>query len=432
MGKKSKSKTVVTPDGNIEHFTPPVTEIEFKPSNCQQKFLTAVLASQNAFLTGRAGTGKSAIVKHAIAELRKMGKIVAAVAPTGIAANNIEGQTIHSFFSLPPFGILDMKACNFLRNEKRRLIDKIDVLIVDEVSMLRPDILDGINWTIQKNKCKPLESVQIILVGDLKQLPPVLKDNDRTILSRSYNGESFYYAKIYNQLKFSQVVLEQILRQSDPEFIGALNEVREGRKDPYFRQFVKKEGKGIILAPHNHTVAHYNEIGLKSIDAKELVFEAEVEGNVRAEDFNVENRLRVKHGCKIMYLVNSKYNPLVNGTLGEFVVKQNEDEEVYYIKVGEVEYILNPMEFTKMEYVLRADGKDLEMQELGKIIQYPFKLAYALTIHKSQGLTFDEVTVDLSEPCFSPGQMYVALSRVKTPQGLTIIVNRSRHEKDQH
>lgn len=391
-------------------------------SNKQQEFINLLSSGKNIFLTGKAGTGKSFIVKEAMANLTAAGKRFIGITPTGVAANNIGGQTIHSIFSIRPFGVSDFDSCNFLKTEKRRLFDKVDAIFIDEISMLRPDILDAMHWTLIKNGCAGLDKKQTVFIGDLKQLPAVLDDNTRSVLYQNYDGEEFYNAKIYNTLNVINIELDEILRQSDSEFIESLNIVRNGGKSKYFEQFVSKEPNGIVLAPHNSTVQKYNTDGLAKLPTKEIIFEAFVEGNVKADDFNLESIVKVKDGAKIMYLANSKDAPLVNGTLGIFRTAITAEGETHFIEVaGGISYPLRRMKFTKIEYVL-SDKKDkLELKELGSIEQYPIKLAYALSIHKSQGLTFDEITVDLSLPCFSKGQMYVALSRVTSPKGLRII-----------
>lgn len=383
----------------------------------QQEFLDLVSSGRNVFLTGKAGTGKSFVLKEAMKVLTEQNKKFVAIAPTGIAASNIEGQTIHSMFGLTPFGVWDFETCNFLRGEKRKLLQAIQVIFVDEISMLRPDILDAMNWTMIKNGCEPLTSKQIIFTGDLKQLPAILDDNTRSVLYRTYDGEVFTDAKIYEKMEVVTIELDVVQRQSDPEFIDNLNIIREGGRSPYFRQFVSNAPNGIVLAPHNATVDRYNQAGLAALSGEEYVFEAKITGNVKADDFNFESTVRVKNGAKVMYLFNSRNNNLVNGTLGIFV----SHSDCHYIRVGEVDYALEQVLCVKKEYVLNKAEDKLELVEIGSIYQYPIKLAYALSIHKSQGLTFEEVTVDLSKPCFQKGQMYVALSRVTSPKGLRII-----------
>jgi len=215
------------------------------------------------------------------------------------------------------------------------------------------------------------------------------------------------------------VELETVHRQTDPEFIENLNIVREGGKSEYFRQFITEESKGIVLAPHNSTVNEYNNTGLKSIKSKLHRYKAKITGNAKAYDFNLENDLKLKDGCKVMYLVNSKENPLYNGSLGIFRYKN----EMPFIEINEVLWLIKPVSLEKREYVFNEVTDELELVTIGTITQLPVKLAYALTIHKSQGLTFDEITVDLRLKCFAPGQLYTALSRVKTPQGLNIKAN---------
>jgi ATP-dependent DNA helicase PIF1 len=383
----------------------------------QSAFLEAVKAGQNIFLTGKAGTGKSYVVKQAIKDLKDAGNKVVALAPTGVAANNVGGQTIHSMFGLNPYGVMDFESCNFLKGEKRRMLELIDVILVDEISMLRPDILDGINWTLLKNGCKGLDTKQVIFIGDMKQLPAVVNDNTRSVMYRRYDGVEFYQAKIYEKLFVTTIELDEVLRQNDPEFIHNLNIIRDGGKAPYFHRFVGTEPKGIILAPHNSTVDKYNKLGLESLKGELFTFDANVTGNINADDFNFPTKIEVKNGAKVMYLINSKDNDLVNGTLGTFV----SHEGCHYIRVGDVDHALSKIEITKKEYVLNDSKTDLELKVIGTIEQFPFKLAYALSIHKSQGLTLDEVTIDLSKPCFISGQFYVAVSRVTSPEGLRII-----------
>jgi ATP-dependent DNA helicase PIF1 len=224
---------------------------------------------------------------------------------------------------------------------------------------------------------------------------------------------------IYKMLNVQAVELDEVMRQNNEEFINALNQIREGLKDEYFRQFLSQEPNGIILAPHNSTVKTYNDRGLQAQPGKELVFTATVTGEAKPEDFHLEREIIVKDGCKIMYLVNSQDNPLRNGTLGTFVTRDG----VHFIRVGKIDYAIEPVVLTKKHYVWNSKEDKLELKEVGSIEQMPIKLAYALSIHKAQGLTFDEVTIDLTKPCFQKGQMYVALSRVRTPEGLRILKN---------
>lgn len=393
-------------------------EDTIKLAKKQEEFLSLIEEGKNVFLTGKAGTGKSFVVKLAIEKLKSLDKKFVVVAPTGIAANNVGGQTIHSLFSINPFGVSDFDSCNFVKGKKRQLLKEIDTIFIDEISMLRPDTLDAINWTLLKNGCGGLEERQIIFIGDLKQLPSPIDDNTRSVLYRKYNGEEFYHSIIYRKLSVIDIELDEVHRQKDEEFIENLNIIRDGGKSEYFKRFVSEEPSGVILAPHNATVDYYNIKGLESQHGEEFVFDAVLDGNAKMSEFNLEAKIRVKNGCKIMYLLNSKNNNLFNGTIGIFV----SHEGCHYIRVGDVDYALSQETISKKEFVFDEEKNDIVLKETGSITQYPFKLAYALSIHKSQGLTFDEITVDLKRPCFQKGQMYVALSRVKTPEGLKILI----------
>lgn len=384
----------------------------------QQFAYEQALEGKNIFLTGKAGTGKSHVVKEIIKKLSERKKNIAVLGTTGIAAINVGGQTVHSFFSIPIFGIIEFDDCFYVKKDKRRLWMSVDTIVIDEVSMLRPDQLDAINYTLLKNDCGSIKDKQLIFVGDMKQLQPVLETNAKARLYELYKGEFFTDAHIYESLSVIEINLETIHRQNDESFIENLNIVRDGGKSDYFKQFVSNETNGIILAPHKITVEKYNYEGLNSIEGDTITFKATYSGEkVNPEDFNLEDVVNVKNGAKVMFLKNDRNRNLANGTIGTFVV----EDDLYFFERDGIKYKIELCTFEKKEYFVNSQYK-LELRNVGEITQMPIKLAYALTIHKSQGLTFENVTIDLTKKCFASGQLYVALSRVTSPNGLRIII----------
>lgn len=394
----------------------------------QQDFMILALSGQNIFLTGRAGTGKSFVIQEFI---KRTVKNVVKLGTTGIAAANIKGQTIHSFFVINPFQVYNGKNAQHLSQSKRKPIKECDVIIIDEVSMMRPDLLDAIDGTMKLNGCGKLSDKQIIFVGDLKQLPVVQSGREQHIINKTYGSHLFYNAFVYKKLDVKTVELNEIKRQSDERFITALNEIREGRKDEYFKQFVsEKPNDGVILAPHNSTVSQYNTKGLNKIKSPLITLKATIEGKIKPEDYKVDPIIHVKDGAKIMYCINNKGAGLVNGDIGTLKV---EKDKMFFINKSGFETELERHTFENQKYVVENERVEddegnihfkevLKLKNIGEMNQYPIKLAYALSIHKSQGMTFDEVTIDLRRRCFVKGQMYVALSRVRTPKGLKIII----------
>lgn len=388
----------------------------------QQEFIDLALSGENIFLTGKAGTGKSFIIEEFI---KRYGRNVVKLGTTGIAAANIEGQTIHSFFGINPFQFNDGTNGNHLHEKRRRPIRDAKVFIIDEVSMLRPDVLDAINWQMRLNGCNSLLEVQVIFVGDMKQLPVVESPNTMDMVNDAYGTHEFFNAYVYDKLNVKTVELDEIKRQSDERFIEALNKIRDGGKDEYFKRFVSESPNGgVILAPHNATVNRYNREELNKLDGEVIEFKAKLEGKINPDDFRVEQRILVKHGAKIMYCVNDKERGLINGDIGTFIV---DGDKHYFEKDGRrvrlVDHDFENHQYESEEIV--KDGKLVStpvLRVVGSMRQVPIKLAYAISIHKSQGMTFDEVTIDLSRRCFVKGQMYVALSRVRTPKGLCILI----------
>ena len=398
-----------------------------KLTSGQQKFIDYALSGKNIFLTGKAGTGKSFVINEFI---KRCNKNVAKLGTTGIAAVNIGGQTVHSFFGINPFEVYNGRNAKRLTAQKRDVINKTDVIIIDEVSMMRVDVLDAINGTIMFNRCGYLSDKQIIFVGDMKQLPVIQSGKEQHIINSIYKSHSFYDAKCYKYLNVQEIELTEIKRQNDVRFIEALNKIRDGGKDDYFKSFVSdKPNNGIILAPHNETVNKYNVEELNKLQGELITLKSHIEGDINPKNYPVDPEIHVKNGARIMYCVNNKEAGLVNGDIGTLVIR---DDRFFFVRNG-YETEIKRHTFENRKYVVvevkkeTKDGKiiyveELQLKKIGEMNQYPIKLAYALSIHKSQGMTFDEVTVDISRRCFAPGQMYVALSRCRTPKGLKIII----------
>lgn len=376
-------------------------------SDDQRRAIDFALSGKSFFLTGKAGTGKSTVIN----ELRRRlnGRIVF-LATTGIAASNIMGETLHSFFAIKPFGVLEEPDANWVKKEKRIMWSYIKTIVIDEVSMLRPDVLECINWTLQKNLGRTLKSFQVIFVGDMKQLPPVYKSNDETRIREIYRGLSWQDANLFEDLKWEipTIELNEVKRQTDLDFIANLNKVRDNEPTDYFDQFIGNP-KGVVLCPYNAQVSEYNIKMINTLPGELITIPATLSDFYKPGSTIAEESLVLKNGCSVMYLKNDEY--FYNGFLGTFTKEGNH----LYVNGIRIE------PHTWYTYLYDIVGGRLQPVEDQWIVQYPIKPSYALTIHKSQGLTLDQVTIDLSRDMFSPGQLYTALSRVKSPDGLSII-----------
>lgn len=399
----------------------------------QEEFLELARQGKNIYLSGKAGTGKSTVVKQFVAETER----AVCLGTSGVAAMNIKGQTLHSFFGLSFGKIFSKKEVKYIREPIP--VEKAKTIIIDEVSMLRSDVLENVKHAMEKSEIDPFKK-QFIFIGDLAQLPPIASHSEELQLISEYGGVEFFHSNFFKELDVVHIDLDEVVRQSDTEFVDNLNIVRNGGKSPYFKRFVSDEVKGIVLAPHNVTVEKYNKEGLDKLKGKVYTYFAEVSGNAKPDEFNISEVLKLKEGAKIMYLVNNPQKKLVNGTLGTFCMdyknvkveertynkRKRKYETSYFLQSKLVPCIklesgktihIEEYTFEKFKY-----NSNLEKEVTGRVKALPIRLAFALSIHKSQGLTFDEVTVDLTRPCFQKGQLYTALSRVRTPEGLRLIV----------
>lgn len=393
-----------------------MSKIKYTPS--QEEFYRRAMKGESLFLQGRAGTGKTFISEEVIRDLRDEGRGVVVVATSGIAAVNIGGQTIHSLFQINPYTIGDMQSAANLSKFKKSLLKRVDTIVIDEVSMLRPDVLDSIDYTLKRNLLGSLSSYQVIFIGDLKQLQPIYSDEEKVIITRRYGSLSFKDAISYKHLNPTEIELDEIVRQDDIDYIKALEVVRNGGSSEYFSIFESQTPSGVILAPHNATVDYYNTESLNRLEGKERIVVGETKGKFNPKEFIAEEKLVLKDGASVMHLINKPESGLVNGTLGTLKIEGN---KYYFINSEDgTETLIERHEFKKIRYVLGDDG-EIKEEVIASLKQFPIKLAYAITINKSQGLTFDKMTLDLTRECFADGQEYVALSRVRKPSGLTII-----------
>ena len=390
--------------------------------------------NRNIFLTGKAGTGKTTFL-HRIKEESIKRTVV--VAPTGVAAINARGMTIHSFFQLP-FGPFlpgqkdDLSRKRKFRRKKINLIRNLDLLIIDEVSMVRADLLDSIDSVLRrfKNPMKPFGGVQLLMIGDLHQLPPVVKDEEWRLLNEYYDTPYFFGSLALKQTDPISVELKHIYRQSDSIFIDLLNRVRDNALDTevlqklnsrYIPKFKAPENEPYItLTSHNASANKINAEKLAEITGIVHKFKAEVTGDFPPHIYPTEEILEFKEGSQVLFIKNdpSPEKQFYNGKIGRIT---EIDGGVIYVKCpGDYQPIaVGKSEWTNVKYNLNEETKEVEEDEVGTFEQYPLKLAWAITIHKSQGLTFERAVID-AKAAFAHGQVYVALSRCKSFEGIVL------------
>ena len=372
-------------------------------------------SNKNIFITGKAGTGKSSLINHI---KKKTHKNLIVLAPTAIAALNINAKTIHSFFNFP-FHVITPDVIK--KHYNKKLIKQIDTILIDEVSMLRPDIIDAIDLTLQitrENK-DPFGGIQIILVGDLYQLPPVVTNNEIDVMNTLYpDGYFFFNSNVIKKIDLIKFELSQVFRQSDTKLISLLDRARKAMLDDddlmvFNQRLVKTDfivpEEVLTLSTNNYKVNSINASNLRNIQSKEFVYHAEIDG--RYTGVPVDEELKIKVGAQVMLVKNGKN--WVNGTLAT-IDKLTKNE--IYIKVKDEVYLLEPEKWEKFEYII--SDKKISSSVSATFTQYPLKLAWAATIHKCQGQTFENIVIDMDYGAFAHGQTYVALSRVVSLDGL--------------
>jgi ATP-dependent exoDNAse (exonuclease V) alpha subunit len=380
----------------------------------------------NLFITGKAGTGKSTLLSYFRGITKKN---IVVLAPTGVAALNIEGQTIHSFFGFRPDITLD-KIVKVKRNSD--IYRELDMIIIDEVSMVRADLLDCVDEFLRKN-CdpgKPFGGKRMIFIGDLYQLPPVVSAHEEPIFKEHYETPYFFSSDSIRNSPMELVELEKVYRQSDEMFISILNAIRTNIIRPEMveelnrrvdREFEPPDGEFYVsLTPYNKNAHEINARHMDKVKSKEYTFRAEVLGDFEEKNYPVENPLVLKEGAQVMLLNNDPMGRWVNGSMGK-IAGIDTDEEIIHVQLhegGTVE--VGKFQWSLFRYEYDPDARSILSSPVGMFTQYPIRPAWAVTIHKSQGKTFDRVIIDMGRGAFSPGQTYVALSRCKSLDGIVL------------
>ncbi|HMK17325.1 MAG TPA: helix-turn-helix domain-containing protein [Chitinophagaceae bacterium] len=404
-------------------------------------------SSRNIFLTGKAGTGKTTFLKYIRENCPKQ---IAVVAPTGVAAINAGGVTMHSFFQLPfsPF-IPDVGGFNKqtgettdknsllsklrMTTEKKKTLQELELLIIDEISMVRCDMLDAVDTVLRHIRRRNYErfgGVQVLFIGDMFQLPPVIKEHEWRLLKDFYSSPYFFDSLVIKEEQPVYIEFDKIYRQSEEKFINVLNQVRNNQLDddgrnllekrfaPDFRR-TKNDGY-IILTTHNERARNKNETELNSLANKSFSYRADIEGDFPESAYPVEEQLLLKVGSQVMFIKNDteRIKRYFNGKIG--IVTELDNDKILIQCKDESETIeVKKEKWENIRYTVDKKNRQLSEEVLGSFTQYPLRLAWAITIHKSQGLTFDKVIIDAGE-AFAPGQVYVALSRCTTLDGIVL------------
>ncbi|WP_421754502.1 AAA family ATPase [Croceimicrobium sp.] len=406
------------------------------PAQIAQQFLN--YSSRNLFLTGKAGTGKTTFLRE-LAEHCHKSFIV--VAPTGVAALNAGGVTIHSQFLfplgsyLPEGSALQYPNQNFfdrsaltrrhpLNAARKQVLQGIDLLVIDEISMCRADLLDAIDQRLRqaRRQSKAFGGVQLLMIGDLYQLPPIVSDSEWQVLSDYYQGMHFFHARALQTSGFVQVELQKVYRQQDDAFVRLLNKIRHDEVEPddlaklNERCLPEPPDEAIHLVTHRHQAQKINASRLEALEGQLFTYSAKVQGDFPERNYPAAEELKLKIGARVMFLKNdSEEGAFYNGKLAEVTEL---DQEAIWVQMEDEDHFKVPLDNWKnARYKLDEEKQNLEEEVLGQYTQFPLRLAWAITIHKSQGLSFDQAVIDLGK-AFAPGQAYVALTRLRSLEGL--------------
>lgn len=405
-----------------------------------QQALQIIQFTRNSlFLTGRAGTGKSTFLRYIAANTKKKHVILA---PTGIAAINAGGSTLHSFFKLPFYPLLPTDTRYSVRNlrgtmkynsEKIKLLKEVELIIIDEISMVRADIIDFIDKLLRvycRNMREPFGGKQMLFVGDIYQLEPVIKEDDRRLLHPFYPSGYFFDARIFRSFQLVSVELKKVYRQTDPDFISILDDIRTNNAtDADLHRLNQRVGNtfsddadnlSITLSTRRDTVDFINQRELDKLDGKAFIAKGQISGEFPESSLPTPVELELKPGCHVMFIKNDMKKRWVNGTLG-IVSAIDEDGGVVCVTTEDgSEYDVEKDLWENVRYKFNETEKKIEEEQIGTYVQFPLRLAWAITVHKSQGLTFRRVNIDFTGGAFASGQTYVALSRCMSLDGISL------------